>query len=94
MYLSIIITFILVLGLIIAGIQNSMSIELNFLTWKLYISLLGLIFYSSLIGGTIIAVLTMPKLVSKSLRVGKLNREVYELKKKVVDLEKGHEEES
>ena len=94
MYLSIVITFILILVLIVAGIQNSMSIDLNFLTWKLRISLLGLVFYSSLIGGAIIAVLTIPKLVSKSLRVGRLNREVYDLKKKVVDLEKGREEES
>ena len=82
MYLSLIIVFILVLGLIIVGIQNSMPVELRFLTWKLQISLLGLIFYSSLVGGAIIAILTIPKLVSKSLMVGRLKKEIYELRKK------------
>ena len=37
--------------------------------------------------------LTLPKLVSKSIRVKKLNKEVYNLKKKTVDLEKDHDEE-
>lgn len=92
MYFSLIIVFILVLGLIIAGIQNTMPVELTFLTWKFQLSLLALIFYSSLIGGAIIAVLTLPKLVGKSIKVKRLNREIYALKKRAVDLEKDHDE--
>ena len=94
MYLSLIITFLLVLVLIVAGIQNSKSVDLTFFTFKLQISLMALIFYSSLIGGAIIAILTLPKLASKSLRVKKLNREIYELKKKAVEVEKDHGEEA
>ena len=82
MYFSLIVTFILLLLLIVAALQNSMPVELRFLTWKLQISLLGLIFYSSLVGGAIIAILTIPKLVSKSLMVGRLKKEIYELRKK------------
>ncbi len=82
MYFSLIVTFILLLLLIVAALQNSMPVELRFLTWKLQISLLGLIFYSSLVGGAIIAILTIPKLVSKSLSVGRLKKEIYELRKK------------
>lgn len=92
MYLSLIITFLLVLVLIIAGVQNTLSIELKFFAWKLQISLTALIFYSSLIGGAIIAILTLPKLVSKFFRVRRLNKEIYELKKKALDIEKVHEE--
>ena len=69
-------------------------VEFKFFTWQFQISLLTLISYSALIGGGVIAVLTLPKLVSKSFRVRRLHKEIYELKKKAVDLEKHHEEES
>ena len=94
MYLSLIITFLLMLGLIVAGVQNSMPVELKFFTWKFQFSLLAVIFYSALIGGAIVAVLTLPKLASKSLRVRRLNKEIYALSKKAVDIERQHEEES
>ena len=89
MYLSLIITFLLLLALIITSIQNSMPLELKILTWKLEMSLTALIFYSSLFGGAIVAVLTLPNTVKTHLRAKKLNGHVYDLKKKVVELEKG-----
>ena len=88
MYLSLIITFLLLLGIIVAGIQNSMSLELKFFTWKLQMSLMAIIFYASLFGGAIVAVLTLPKLVAKYLKVRKLNREVHELKKRTMEMER------
>ena len=88
MYLSLIITFILLLGIIVAIIQNSMPLELKFITWKLQISLPVLIIYSSLIGGAIIAVLTLPKLVNKYLKVRTLNKKIYGLKETIQRLEK------
>jgi hypothetical protein len=53
-------------------------------------SITALIVYSSLIGGTTVAVLALPKLVRKSVDVRSLKREVYKLKKSIVELEKGH----
>ena len=94
MYLSLIITFLLLMGLIVTAIQNSVPVELKFFTWTFQISLPAVIFYSALIGGAIVAVLTLPKLVSKSLKVRGLNKEIYGLKKKALDLERSHEEES
>ena len=90
MYFSLIITFLLLLGLVIIGLQNSMSLELKLITWNLQMSFAALTFYSSLIGGAIVAVLALPKLVRKALDVRSLNREIYKLKKKIVELEKGH----
>jgi hypothetical protein len=46
------------------------------------------IFYSSLIGGAIVAVLTLPKLAKKSLHARSMNREIHKLKEKILDLEK------
>ena len=90
MYLSLIITFLLLLGIFIPSLQNSMPLELRFITWNVQMSSAALILYSSLIGGAIVAVLALPKLVKKSLDVRSLNREIYKLKGKILELEKGH----
>jgi uncharacterized integral membrane protein len=90
MYLSLIITFLLVLVIIITAIQNSMPLDFKFFTWNLQLSITALIVYSSLIGGAIVAILTSPKLVRKSLDVRILNRDIHMLKEKLLESEKGH----
>ena len=90
MYFSLIITFLLLLAIIITAIQNSMPLDFKFFTWNFQISITALIFYSSLIGGAVVAVLALPKLVRKSLDVRSLNREIYKLKRKILELEKEH----
>ena len=90
MYLSLNVIFLLLLGLIIPSIQNSMPLELKFITWNLQVSSAALILYSALIGGAIVAVLALPNLVRKSLDVRSLNKEIYKLKGKILESEKGH----
>jgi uncharacterized integral membrane protein len=90
MYFSLIIAFLLLLGIIITSLQNSMALELKFVVWNLQTSLTALIFNSSLTGGAIVAVLALPKLIKKSLHVRSLNREISTLEKKIVELGKGH----
>lgn len=65
MYLTLIITFVLVLLVTIFGLQNGMPLEVKFIFWNLKTSLIAVIFGSSLVGGLIIAILTLPKLVTK-----------------------------
>ena len=89
MYLSLIITFLLLLVIIITAIQNSMPLDFNFFTWNLQLSITALIFYSSLIGGAIVAVLALPKLAKKSLQGRRMNKEINQLKEKMLELEKG-----
>jgi len=88
MYVSLIITFLLLLVIIITAIQNSMPLDFKFLTWNFQISLTALIFYSSLIGGAIVAVLALPKLAKKSLHGRSMNREIHKLEEKILELEK------
>jgi uncharacterized integral membrane protein len=90
MYFSLTVAFLFLLGLVIIGLQNSMPLDLKFIAWNLQMSLTALILYSSLIGGAIVAVLALPKLVRKSLDVRSLNREIANFKKKTAELEKGH----
>jgi len=90
MYLSLIITFLLLLLIIITAIQNSMPLDFKLLTWNFQISITALIFYSSLIDGAIVAVLALPKLAKKSLHVSSMNGEIHKLKEKILELEKRH----
>jgi uncharacterized integral membrane protein len=90
MYLSFIVTFLILLAVVITGIQNSMPLELKFIAWNLQMSLTALIFYASLFGGAIVAVLTLPKLVKKCLQVRRLNKEMCTLNQRAPELEKGH----
>ena len=88
MYVSLIITFLLLLVIIITAVQNSMPLDFKFFTWKFQVSITAVIFYSSLIGGAIVAVLALPKLAKKSIHGRSMNREIHKLKEKILDLEK------
>jgi uncharacterized integral membrane protein len=94
MYLSLIITFFLFLVIILAGIQNSMPLNLKFFVWDLQISFAALIVYSSLIGVAIVLILTFPKLIRKSHRLKILKREFNELQEKMTVVGKKHADES
>jgi uncharacterized integral membrane protein len=87
MYFMLAVMFLLLLGLVITSLQNSMPLELKFITWNLQMSLTALILYSSLIGGAIVAVLALPKLVRKSLDARSFKKDIYKLKKRIVELE-------
>ena len=90
MYLSLIVAFLLILGIIIPAIQNSMPLELKFITWNLQMSATALTFYSALIGGAVVAILILPKLMRKTLDVRGLKKEVNKLKGEILESEKGH----
>ena len=76
MYVTLIITFLLILLVSIFGFQNGVPVEVNFLFWHVETSLITVIFGSSLIGALIIAILTVPKLVSKHFQTKKLSKEL------------------
>ena len=71
MVLSLIATFILLMGLVIAGIQNTASFEMRFLAWSLQMSLTVIIFYAYVLGGSIVALLTLPRMVRLFGRAGR-----------------------
>lgn len=92
MYFSLIIAFLILLGIVIFGIQNSMPLEVKFLFWQLKISTSSVIFNSSMMGGIIVAVLTVPKMVVKLLQVKRLSKKNSELKEMILGFEKQLEE--
>jgi uncharacterized integral membrane protein len=87
MYLSLIVTFLLLMGLVVSAVQNTDPIQLKFLAWMFQMSLTGLIFYAALLGGAVVAVLTLPRLARQTLRKRSLRKETAELKRRIVELE-------
>ena len=88
MYLSGVIALFLLVGMVIVGIQNSIPVSITFLTWNIQLSSTALIFYSSLAGAAVVAILALPKLARKSIDVKKLNKEVFQLKEIILKLER------
>jgi len=92
MYIPLIISFLIILVIIIAAIQNNASADISFITWKFTLTLGALMVYFSILGAAIIAVLTLPKLAMKHLKVRRLKKEIVELKKIAIDMEQEQDE--
>jgi len=90
MHLSLIITFFFLMVIIIAAVQNSMPLDFKFFIWTFQLSITALIVYSSLMGGAIVAILTLPKLATKSLDVKRLKREIHKMKENMIVMGKEH----
>lgn len=85
MYLSLIVTFLLILVIAVTAVQNSIPVDFKFFTWSFQISVAALISLSALIGGVIVAILVLPKLAKKSLHGRSMNREIHRLKDEILD---------
>jgi len=88
MLFSLIVAFLLLLVVVIASIQNAVPLDLKFITLQLQLPLSYVIFYFSVLGGAIVAILILPKLVNKYFKFRSLNKKHNELKKRILELEK------
>jgi uncharacterized integral membrane protein len=81
MYISIIASFLILLCLVIAGLQNNAPLELKFLWWHLQVPFGVVISWAAAAGAAFIGVLSLPKLVKKYLDARRLEKEVQRLEK-------------
>ena len=79
MLIILIITFILVLLITVFGFQNGMPLDVKFLFWNIHTSLIAVIFGSSLVGALIVAILAIPKLVTKHFKEKKLTKQLNQI---------------
>ena len=77
-FVIILITFTVFLTML----QNSMPLTIKFLTWNLQMPLAVLVLASSLFGGSIIALISWPKVIKANLAVKRLKKEIVGLRKK------------
>lgn len=79
-YFSIIIGFLIVLCLVITGVQNNTPLQIKVAWLTLQMSVPAVVFWAAVGGAAMIAVLSLPKLVVKSLQTRRLQKEVRRLK--------------
>jgi uncharacterized integral membrane protein len=82
MYISLIVSFLILLCLVIAGFQNSAPLELKLLWWHLQMPLGVVISWAAAAGAAFIGVLSLPKLIMKYLDARRLDKEVHRLEKR------------
>jgi len=87
MYVSLIVTFLLVLGITVFALQNDAIITIKFFVWEFNYTQVAVILGSALAGAAIMAVLTWPPLMRKHLKARRLARQIRDLEKKHQHLE-------
>jgi uncharacterized integral membrane protein len=87
MYVTLIVTFLLVLAVVIPGMQNNTPVTLKFFFWDIEATLTALIFYAALLGAAIVAILILPKLARKYLDIRNLRKQLASLKEKAIETE-------
>jgi uncharacterized integral membrane protein len=78
-YVSMITSFLILLCLVIAGIQNAAIVQIHFLVWTKEMSLSDGLLLAAAAGACIVAVLSIPKLSIKTFQTRRLRKEVLRL---------------
>jgi len=87
MYITLIVTFLLILAVVIPGIQNNTPTAFKFFFWEIEATLTAIVFYSALLGAAIVAILILPKLVRKYLDLRSVKKQLSSLKEKAIETE-------
>jgi uncharacterized integral membrane protein len=78
-YVSMIISFLILICLVLVGAQNYAPLQLKFAWWTLETSLSAALLWASAAGAAVVAVLSLPKLSMKALQARRLRKEVRRL---------------
>jgi len=76
-YVSLILTFILILILVILGMQNTAELEITFLAWQFQSTVSYLILNTALLGAAALGILSLPKLAKKHYHLKKARKELH-----------------
>ena len=86
--ISLILAILLIVMIIIFGIQNNKPVTLKFIVWEFETTVILLILYVLLIGGTVVAAATLTMLAKGYRKARSLNKEIKELKDRIMKLDK------
>ncbi|MFO7965886.1 MAG: LapA family protein [Desulfobacterales bacterium] len=78
---SVILSFLIILFLVIAGFQNIEEVSIQFLWWNTQMALTGALFLSAVAGAAAAAFLSLPKLFRKHRESKRLRSDVDRLEK-------------
>lgn len=78
-YVSMIVSFLLLLCLVIAGAQNEAIVQIKFVKWLVEMPLSSVLLWAAAVGAGIVGFLSLPKLSIKILQARRLRKEVRRL---------------
>jgi len=84
MQLSLLVSFIGILVLVVASVQNAVPVELSLFAWTFQTSLNTLIALSGLVGAGAAGALLLPRLVKKHMTMRRLKKDLSREKKRSV----------
>jgi uncharacterized integral membrane protein len=87
MYLPLILSFLMMLGITIFALQNGKPWNVKFLLWDFETSQIAVILGSALIGAIIVSIFSLPLLIKKHFREKRLAKQIREIEKKSQELE-------
>ena len=79
-YFYLTLTFLIILVLVILGVQNTDTFQINFLAWEFQSNLSTLIFYSAILGAAAVSILSLPKLAQKHFSLKRSRKELNKLR--------------
>jgi uncharacterized integral membrane protein len=74
-----IVSFLILCGLVVAGLQNSAPLDVRFAWWTLQLSVSTAITWSAAAGALVVALVSLPRLSVKSFQNRRLRKEVQRL---------------
>ena len=78
-YATLIVSFLILIVLVIAGVQNTSPVQVRFMAWAWETSLSEIILWAAVSGAGIVAFLSLPKLSRIVLRARRLRKEATRL---------------
>jgi uncharacterized integral membrane protein len=78
-YVSMIVSFLVLLCLVIAGVQNNTPLQVKVAWWSFEMSFSSIVFWAAAGGAAIVAVLSLPKLAGKVFQNRRLHKDVQRL---------------
>ena len=79
-YICLSLTFIFVLILVLFGVQNAETFNINFLIWEQETTISYVVFYSAFLGAAAVAILSLPKLANKHFSLKRARKELNKLR--------------
>ena len=79
MYFSIIVSFLILLCLVIAGTQNTTPLQIQFAWWTVEMSLSAALAWAAAAGAVVVALVSLPRLSVKTFQTRRLRKEVRRL---------------
>lgn len=84
MQVSLVLSFVGILVLVVASVQNNVPVEISLFAWTYQTTLTKVIALTGLIGAAVVVVILIPRMIRKQLVIRRLKKELAQEKQRSV----------